>query len=98
MPGAFDRILTRAEQEQQNKYEHNGKVLAIHEHDNRSGWKYALWGQFFGFISVLIIIIPYFVVLGLTVWYDNKPLFFAVFAAGAITGLARLVRSFQKKP
>ena len=97
MPGSFDRILTRAEQEQQNKFEHNRTVLAVHEHDVREGWKFAHWGQFFGFISVLIVIIPYFVVLGYTIWLDNFAMFGAVLGAGVLAGLPALVRSFQKK-
>ena len=97
MPGSFDRILTQAEQEQQNKFEHNRTVLGVHEHDVRSGWKYALCGQLFGFISVIIIVIPYFVVLGLTVVDNNFAMFSAVLGAGILAGLPALVRSFQKK-
>ena len=97
MPGSFDRILTRAEQEQQNKFEHNRAVLAVHEHDVRSGWKFALLGQLFGFVSVLIVVIPYFVILGLTVWFDNLAMFSAVLGAGILAGLPALVRSFQNK-
>ena len=58
----------------------------------------AHWGQFFGFVSVLIIIIPYFAVLAFTIWLDNFAMFSAVLGAGILAGLPALVRSFQKKP
>ena len=93
MPGAFDRILTRAEQEQQNKFEHNRTVLAIHEHNVRSSWRFAHCGQFFAFLTVFI----YFTLLGLTIWFDSLTMFATVIGAGAIAGLPALIRSFQKK-
>ena len=86
LPGAFDRILTMAEQDQRNEFELS-----------RSGWRFAHWGQFFGFVSVLIIIIPYFAVLVFTIWLDNFAMFGAVLGAGVLAGLPALVRSFQKK-
>ena len=86
LPGAFNRILTMAEQDQRNEFE-----------NNRSSWRFAHWGQFFGFVSVLIIIIPYFALLGLTIWLDNFAMFSAVLGAGILAGLPALVRSFQKK-
>ena len=82
MPGAFDRILTMAEKEQQNKFEHN-----------RSGWRFAHCGQMFAFAVVVI----YFAILGMTVWFDNTPMFVALFCVGAFAGLANLIRSFQNK-
>ena len=100
MSGAFDRILTMAEQEQQNGFErnrtvleHSGTVLAIHEQDMRSGWFFAHCGQFFAFFTVVI----YFTLLGLTIWFDSLTMFATVIGAGAIAGLPALVRSFQKK-
>ena len=93
LPGSFDRILTRAEQEQQNKFEYNRTVLAIHEHDVRSSWRFAHCGQFFAFFTVVI----YFTLLGLTIWFDSLTMFATVIGAGAIAGLPALVRSFQKK-
>jgi uncharacterized membrane protein len=82
LPGAFDRILTMAEKEQQAGFEHN-----------RSGWFFAHCGQVFGFAVVVI----YFVILGMTVWFNNTAMFVAVFSAGAVAGLPSLVRSFQSK-
>ena len=84
LPGSFDRILTMAEQEQQNKFEHN-----------RSGWRFALRGQVFGFVSVFMVIILYFTALGLTIWFDNLTMFSVVCATGALAALPQLVRSFQ---
>jgi uncharacterized membrane protein len=93
MPGSFDRILTRAEQEQQNKFEHNRTILAVHEHDVREGWKFAHCGQFFAFFLIVI----YFSLLGLTIWFDSLTMFATVIGAGALAGLPALVRSFQNK-
>jgi uncharacterized membrane protein len=93
MAGTFDRILTMAEKAQQSKIEYNGEVLTILGSNVRSGWFYAHCGQTFGFVSVVL----FFAGLLLTIWNNNTVLFGALFCAGAITGLARLVRSFQVK-
>jgi uncharacterized membrane protein len=82
LPGSFDRILTMAEREQQNKFE-----------QNRSGWVFAHCGQIFGFVTIVI----YFAILALTVWFENTTMFTALFAAGAFAGLSRLIRSYQRK-
>jgi uncharacterized membrane protein len=82
LPGAFDRILTMAEKEQQNGFEHN-----------RSGWFFAHCGQFFAFFLIVI----YFSLLGLTIWFDSLTMFATVIDAGALAGLPALVRSFQNK-
>ena len=82
LPGAFDRILTMAENEQQAWFKHN-----------RSSWIFAHCGQVFGFSVVVI----YFVILGMTVWFNNTTMFVAVFSAGAVAGLPALVQSFQSK-
>jgi uncharacterized membrane protein len=92
-PGAFDRILTMAENDQRDKIEHNGRFLKVFEHDNRTYWTFALRGQLFGFVVVVM----YFVILGMTVWFNNVTMFCVVFTAGAIAGLPPLVRAFQNK-
>jgi uncharacterized membrane protein len=71
-----------AEREQQNKFA-----------QNRSGWIFAHCGQIFGFVTVF----TFFVILGLTVWFENTTMFTALFAAGALAGLSRLIRSYQRK-
>jgi uncharacterized membrane protein len=93
MSGAFDRILTMAEKDLQAKIEHDSETLTICGCNVRSGWFYAHCGQTFGFVSVVL----YFAGLLLSIWYNNTVVFGALFCAGAITGLARLVRSFQNK-
>jgi uncharacterized membrane protein len=97
LPGAFDRILTMAEEEQKSKIKINHDTVGIAEHESRSISASILWGQTFGFISVVIIVIPYFVVLGLTVWFNNLSMFGVIAGAGVLAGLPSLVRSFQKK-
>ena len=100
MSGAFDRILTMAEQEQQNTFEHNRTVLGqysteleIYGRNCHSNNLFAHFGQAFGFASVVF----YFAILALTVWFDNTTMFTALFCVGAFAGLARLVRSYQNK-
>jgi uncharacterized membrane protein len=93
MSGAFDRILTMAEKDLQAKIEHDGETLTICGHNVRSGWFYAHCGQIFGFVSVVL----FFAALMLSICYNNTVVFGALFGAGAIAGLARLVRSFQNK-
>jgi uncharacterized membrane protein len=86
LSGSFDRILTMVEQEQQNNFE-----------QNRSGWFFANRGQLFGFVIVVIIVLLYFAILGLTVWFNNTTMFGVIAGAGVIASLPSLVRSFQKK-
>ena len=93
LPGAFDRILTMAETDQRDKNEYNGRFMTVYEHDSRTDRIVAHCGQIFGFATVVI----YFSILAVTVWFDNTALFTALFCAGAFAGLARLVRSFQKR-
>ena len=93
LPGAFDRLLTMAENDQRDKSEYNGRFLAIHEQDKRSNRIFAHCGQVFGFA----VVVAFFVVLGFTVWIENVTMFGALLGAGMLTGLARLVRSFQNK-
>jgi uncharacterized membrane protein len=93
MSGAFDRILTMAEKDLQAKIEHDGEALTILGHNVRSGWFYAHCGQIFGFTSVIL----YFAALMVSICYNNTVVFGALLSAGAIAGLARLVRSFQSK-
>jgi uncharacterized membrane protein len=100
LPGAFDRILTMAEKDQQDKFEYNRKVfeldatkLAIQSRRESAKNLFAHCGQIFGFVTVIV----YFSILALTVWFNNTTMFAVLFGAGAFAGLARLVRSFQKK-
>ena len=93
LPGAFDRILTMAENDQRDKFEHNRKFLTVYEHDNRSNWKFAHSGQIFGFATVVI----FFSLLGYSMWIENITMFGLLFGAGAFAGLAQLVRSYQSK-
>jgi len=92
MPGAFDRILTMAENDQRDKFEHNKQFLTVYERDNRSNWLFAQCGQIFGFATVVI----FFSLLGYSMWIENITMFGLLFGAGAFAGLAQLVRSFQK--
>ena len=91
LPGAFDRILTMAEKEQESKIKINHDTVSITKHENRSIWTSILWGQTFGFISIVI----YFIILAITMLLGNTVMFTALFCAGAFAGLANLVRSFQ---
>ena len=95
MPGAFDRILTMAEKEQDSKIKLNRDSLDAVIHSKRTISESVLRGQFFGFVSVVIISLLYFTVLGLTVWFNNLTMFGVVCGAGVIAGLPSLVRSFQ---
>jgi len=99
MPGAFDRILTMAEQDQQDKFENNRKVfelnsteLAIRGRNESSKNLFAQCGQVFGFATVVI----FFSLLAYSMWIENITMFGLLFGAGAFAGLAQLVRSFQK--
>ena len=93
MPGAFDRILTMAEKEQDSKIGLNRDSLDAVIHSKRTISKSVLRGQMFGFASVVM----FFILLGLTVWFENTAMFCVVFTAGAVAGLPALVRSFQSK-
>jgi uncharacterized membrane protein len=93
LPGAFDRILTMAENDQRDKFEHNRELLTVYAHDNRSNWKFAHCGQVFGFATAVI----FFSLLGYSMWIENEVMFGILFAAGAFAGLAQLVRSYQSK-
>ena len=93
LPGAFDRILTMAEKEQQNTFEQRSIELTLYGRNASSKILFAHCGQIFGFASVVF----YFSILALTVWFGNTTMFTALFCAGAFAGLARLVRSFQNK-
>ena len=97
MPGTFDRILTMAEKEQDSKIKLNSDSLDAVIHSKRTISESILRGQIFGFVSVIVIVLLYFAVLGLTVWFDNLTMFGVVTGAGVIAGLPSLVRSFQKK-
>jgi uncharacterized membrane protein len=100
LPGAFDRILTMAEKDQQDKFTCNREVfelnsteLAIHGRSEFSRNMFAHCGQIFGFVTV----IAYFSFLGYSMWIENMTMFTVLFCAGAFAGLSRLVRSYQKK-
>ncbi|MDR0328772.1 MAG: DUF2335 domain-containing protein [Planctomycetaceae bacterium] len=92
-PGTLNRLLTMAENDQHAKIDHNSRFLTIHEHNGRSNRIFAHCGQIFGFA----VVISFFVLLGLTAWLGNVTMFYGVLGAGMLTGLARLVRSFQNK-
>ena len=93
VPDAADRILVMAEELQRETIAGDKEIIAAHVHDNRSGWNFAHRWQVFSFVFVM----SYMLILGLTVWFENLTMFGAVFSAGAIAGLANLVRSFQNK-
>ena len=100
IPGAGNRLLTMAEQSQQADIDYDSRTLAIHErtltireHNERGNRIFAQCGQVFGFVAVVL----YFAVLALAVWNNNTTIFGILFSAGAVAGIARLVRSFQKK-
>ena len=100
MPGAFDRILTMAEQSQQNKHDYNRTVLdqysvelSIYGRSESAKSLFAHLGQIFGFATVIV----FFSLLGYSMWIENITMFSVLFCAGAFAGLANLVRSFQKK-
>ena len=97
MPGAFDRILTMAEKEQDSKIKLNRDSLDAVIHSKRTISESVLRGQIFGFVSVIIIVFLYFAVLGLTVWFNNLTMFGVISGAGVIASLPSLVRSFQNK-
>ena len=89
-----------AEKEQQARIDHNVrageykfKVLELRARNDHSNNMFAHFGQTFGFATVVF----YFSILALTVWFDNTTMFTVLFCAGAFAGLARLVRSHQKK-
>jgi uncharacterized membrane protein len=100
LPGAFDRILTMAEKEQQNSFEHNRKILDITSMElvvrgrgEFSKILFAHCGQIFGFVTVIV----FFSLLAYSMWLENMTMFGTLFGAGAFAGLAQLVRSFQNK-
>jgi uncharacterized membrane protein len=92
-PGALDRLLTMAENDQQYKFEHNGRLLTIHEHDRRSDRFFAHCGQVFGFA----VMVMFFAVLGVTAWTGSVTMFCGLLGAGVLTGLGRIIRSFQNR-
>jgi uncharacterized membrane protein len=93
VPDAAERILVMAEELQRATIVADNEIIAAQVHDVRSGWKFAHCGQVFGFV----IVVMYFIILGLTVWFNNITMFGVLSGAGAIAGLPSLVRSFQKK-
>jgi len=93
MSGAFDRMLTMAEQDQQNKFERSRTVLTVYEHNVRSAWHFAQCGQVFGFVTVII----FFAILAYAMYLGNERMFGIILGAGALAGLVQLVRSFQNK-
>ena len=92
VPDAAERILVMAEERQRADINEETRLQGIQEVDVNSGWNFALRGQFFSFVVVVI----YMLILGLTVWINNTTTFCAIFGAGAVAGLPALVRSFQK--
>ena len=97
MPGAFDRILTIAEKEQDSKIGLDRDALDSFIHSKRTISTSVLRGQLFGFVSVIMVMLLYFSALGLTIWFDNLVMFSVVCATGALAALPALVRSFQNK-
>jgi len=93
LPGAFDRILTMAEKEQQSKFEQNSTELAIHGRNEFSKILFAHCGQIFGFATVVL----FFSLLAYSMYLNNVTMFCTLFGAGAFAGLAQLIRSYQNK-
>ena len=82
-----------AEELQRETIAADKEIISTQTFDVRESWKFAHSGQFLGFAVVVM----YFVILGLTVWFNNLAMFGVIAGAGAIAGLPSLVRSFQVK-
>jgi uncharacterized membrane protein len=97
VPDAAERILVMAEEWQRHDIASDEEIVGAQVHDVRERWKFAHSGRLFAFVIVVIIVLLYFAILGLTVWFNNTTMFGVIAGAGVIASLPSLVRSFQKK-
>ena len=97
VPTAAERILVMAEEQQRSSISKDDRLLTIQEKNEEADREFAKYGQFVSFICTMSVIVVGSIVMILSLFMDNQTPFYWVFSAGALFGLAKIIRSFQTK-
>ena len=86
-----------AEEQQRVDNARDDRLLTIQEKNEQSDREFTKYGQIFGFICTILVIMAGSAIMILSLFLGAHTPFYWVFSAGVLFGLAKIIRSFQDK-